>query len=208
MIRVKICGITNAEDALWAVQQGADAIGFVFAPSPRQIDNNRAKGIRDQLPPFVSVVGVFVNPDPHSARETFEHVGLDFVQLYGNGERRFLRESALRPKSLIHAISVGSAADLSLIEKSSGGIILLDTKVAGKTGGTGKTFDWNIAAKARAYGKPIILSGGLDANNVERAIRIALPQAVDVSSGVESAPGKKDPDKVRDFIRRAKGYVA
>jgi phosphoribosylanthranilate isomerase len=163
--------------------------------------------IREQLPPFVSVVGVFVNPDPHGARETFEHVGLDFVQLYGNSERGFLRESALKPRSLIHAISIGSAADLSLIERSSGGIILMDTKVEGKAGGTGKKFDWSIAARARAYGKPIILSGGLNADNVEAAIRIASPQAVDVSSGVESAPGWKDPDKVRNFIRRAKGYV-
>ncbi|MBI4830859.1 MAG: phosphoribosylanthranilate isomerase [Candidatus Lindowbacteria bacterium] len=208
MTRVKICGITNIEDALWAVEQGADAIGFVFAPSPRRISRDRAKEIREQLPPFVSVVGVFVNPDPSNAREVFEHVGLDFVQFYGSDERHFLRESALKRRNLIHAISVASTAELSLIERSSAATILMDTKVEGKAGGTGKTFDWSIAEKAKAYGKPIILSGGLNLNNVETAIRIASPEAVDVSSSVESTPGKKDPAKVREFIRRAKGYVA
>jgi phosphoribosylanthranilate isomerase len=190
------------------VEQGADAIGFVFAPSPRKIDMNRAVAIRRRLPPFVSVVGIFVNPDPQNAREIFDQAELDFIQLYGNDDRLFLRESGLKPKNLIHAISIGSDEDLSLIERSSSGIILMDTKVVGLAGGTGATFDWNIALKAKAYGKPIILSGGLNPDNVEAAIGIVSPQAVDVSSGVESAPGKKNHAKVREFIRRAKGYVA
>ncbi len=208
MVRVKICGITNAEDALWAADCGADAIGFVFAKSRRQITSQQAAAIRRQLPPFISAVGIFVDPEPAQTREIFETVGLDFIQLYGGDEKHFLQESGLSTSRLIRAIPIGSEADLAAISGSSAGIILLDTKVDGTAGGSGKTFDWNIAAKAKACGKPIILSGGLNSDNVQTAMRIASPQAVDVSSGVESAPGKKDPEKVREFIRRVKGYVA
>ena len=208
MTRVKICGITNAKDALWAADNGTDAIGFVFAPSRRQISAEQAKAIRRQLPPFVSVVGIFVNPDPRTVKETFESVGLDFVQLYDGDEQRFLRESGLNPCRLIRAISIESESDLSAITQTSAAIVLLDTRVDGMRGGTGKTFDWNLAARAKAFNRAIILSGGLNPENVETAISIASPQAVDVSSGVESAPGHKDPDKVREFIRRVKEYVA
>jgi phosphoribosylanthranilate isomerase len=104
-------------------------------------------------------------------------------------------------------IPVASAADLSIVETTSAAAVLLDTKVEGKAGGTGRTFDWNIAAEAKSFGKPIILSGGLNPDNIERAIQVAGPTAVDASSGIESAPGKKSPEKVREFIRRAKGYA-
>jgi len=205
--RVKICGITNVDDAMWVAEQGADAIGFIFASSPRQVTEELARTIRQELPPFVSTVGIFVKPDPHRTVETYEAVGLDFIQLYRSDDRRFLRESNLAPTRLICAISVACEEDLKDIEDACGGTILLDTKVEGKVGGTGTTFDWNLAVKARAYGKPIILSGGLNPDNVAEAIEIASPDAVDVASGVESAPGRKDRKKVRDFIRRAKGYV-
>lgn len=205
MTRVKICGITNLEDALLAADGGADAIGFVFAPSPRRLPEDQAASIREKLPPFVSVVGIFVDPEPRRAKEVFDRVGLDFVQLYGGDEGGFLEESGLSPRKLIRSVSIGSEADLEAIRETSAGFILLDTKVEGKAGGTGKTFDWGIASRAAAYGRPIILSGGLNPENVAEAIRVAAPQAVDVSSGVESSPGKKDPDKVREFIRRAKG---
>jgi phosphoribosylanthranilate isomerase len=202
--RVKICGITNLDDALLAAESGADAIGFVFAPSPRKIPEERAAIIRNELPPFVSVVGIFVEPEPRWAREVFDEVGLDFVQLYGGDEQSFLEGSGLSPRRLIRSVSIGSKDDLDAINETSAGYILLDTKVEGKAGGAGKTFDWNIAAAASAYGRPIILAGGLNPDNVAEAIRVGAPQAVDVSSGVESSPGKKDPDKVREFIRRAK----
>ena len=205
MSTVKICGITNVEDALWAVECGADAIGFVFAKSPRQVTAAQARAIRAKLPPFISPVGVFVDPDPAEAHEIFEDVGLDFVQLYGGDEAAFLRESWIKSQRLIRSIPIATEADLDAIEQTAAGIIHLDTKVEGKAGGTGKTFDWNIAAKAVAGGRPIILSGGLNPDNVAEAIRIASPQAVDVSGGVEAEPGKKDRDKVREFIRRAKG---
>ncbi len=204
MTRVKICGITNLDDALLAAESGADAIGFVFAQSPRRIAEERAAIIRNELPPFVSVVGIFVDPEPRWAREVFDGIGLDFVQLYGGDEQSFLDGSGLGPHRLIRSVSIGSQDDLDAIKQTSAGYILLDTKVEGKAGGTGKTFDWNIAAGAAAYGRPIILSGGLNPDNVAEAIRVGAPQAVDVSSGVESSPGKKDPDKVREFIRRAK----
>ncbi len=207
MVRVKICGITNVEDALWAAENGADAVGFVFAESPRRIDAARAGAIAKELPPFVSVVGIFVEPDPRTAKEILDKVGLDYIQYYGTDEDRFLQESGLSNRRLIHTVRVGSEADLVSIEKTPAGLILLDTKVEGKAGGTGESFDWAIAAKAKAYGKPIVLSGGLNAETVARAIEIASPDAVDVSSGVEAGPGRKDPEKVREFIRRAKGHV-
>jgi phosphoribosylanthranilate isomerase len=208
VVRVKICGITNADDAMHAVRCGADAIGFVFAPSPRRVSESDARAIRAKLPPFVSVVGVFVDPDPRRARKIFEETGLDFIQLYGGDERRFLEESGLDPLRLIRAVSIGTEADLDAVSETVAGTILLDTKVEGKAGGTGKTFDWGIAARAASFGKPVILSGGLNPENVEKAVETASVQAVDVSSGVESAPGRKDPDKVREFIRRAKGNAA
>lgn len=209
MTRVKICGITNLDDALLAVGNGADAVGFVFVEaSPRHISDERARDIREKLPPFVTVVGVFIEPDPHMAKETFERVGLDFIQFYKGDEERLLRESGLSVNRLIRAVRVGSEADLDAIGETSAAYVLLDTKVEGwGGGGTGKTFDWGIAVKAAARGKPIILSGGLSPENVEEAIGVASPRAVDVCSGVESAPGKKDPEKVRQFIRRAKGHV-
>jgi phosphoribosylanthranilate isomerase len=191
-----------------AVRCGADAIGFVFAPSPRQVSESDARAIREKLPPFVSVVGVFVDPDPRQARKIFEETGLDFIQLYGGDERRFLEESGLDPLRLIRVVSIGTEADLDAASEIVAGAILLDTKVEGKAGGTGKTFDWGIAARAASFGKPVILSGGLNPENVEKAVETASVQAVDVSSGVESAPGRKDPDKVREFIRRAKGNAA
>ncbi len=205
--RVKICGITSVDGALWAVESGADAIGFVFAPSPRQISEAQARTIREQLPPFVPVVGIFVDPDPQEAMGIFERVGLNYIQLCGGDEERFLRGSGLNPGRLIRVIAIASEQDLAAIEATSAAAVLLDTKVEGKAGGTGKTFDWHIAARAKSYGKPIILSGGLNPDNVEWAIAVATPRAVDVSSGVESSPGVKDPGKVAEFIRRAKGYA-
>jgi phosphoribosylanthranilate isomerase len=208
VIRVKICGITNPDDAIWAAESGADAIGFVFASSPRRITPEKAQMIRQHVPPFVSIVGVFVEPDAAYAREVFEAVPLDYIQYHGYEEERLIRESIMNPRRIIRAIPVSSEADLAAIERSPAYIILLDAKVFGKAGGTGKTFDWTLAAKAREYRRQIILSGGLTPENVGEAIRIAAPDAVDVSTGVESEPGKKDRQKMQEFIRRAKGYAA
>jgi len=205
VIRVKICGVTNLEDALWAAECGADAIGFIFAESLRKISADRARAIRAKLPPFVSTVGIFVDPEPGEAREVFDDVGLDFVQLYTEDERAFLEGSGLGPRRVIRSISIATESDLDAARETAAEIIHLDTKVKGKAGGTGKTFDWSIAVKAKSIGKPIILSGGLNPDNVAEAIAAVSPPAVDASTGLEAEPGKKDPDKVREFIRRAKG---
>lgn len=190
---------------MWAVDCGADAIGLIFAKSPRQVTEEQARAVREKLPPFISAIGVFVDPDPESTRQIFDRLQLDFIQFHGSNEAKFLEKSGITPDKLIRVISIASEADLETLEKVIAGTVLLDTKVEGMAGGTGKTFDWNIAAKAQSYKKPIILAGGLNPENVEEAVRVASPQAVDVSSGVEAAPGRKDPEKVRDFIRRAKG---
>lgn len=207
MVRVKICGITNLDDALCAAENGADAIGFIFAKSPRQISVEEAVSLRRALPPFVSTVGVFVEPEPAYAREVCELVGLDYIQYHGGDEERLLF-AGFNPAQFIRAISVATEADLAAITNSSAGHILLDTKVQGLSGGTGKTFDWTLAAKAKSYGRKIILSGGLNPENVQEAINVAAPDAVDVASGVESTSGRKDHQKMREFIRRAKEYVA
>jgi len=204
VVRVKICGITSTDDALWAIDCGADAIGFIFAPSRRRISPGTAQKIRGKLPPFVSVVGVFVEPDPRSISTAFDMCALDYIQYYGNHEAQLLQDLQLPACRLIRSISVETWADLEEITRSAAGIIHLDTKVKGKTGGTGQTFDWKLAAMAKKYGRPIVLSGGLTPENVESAIAAASPDAVDVSSGVEASPGKKDRKKVREFIRRAK----
>ncbi|RJP25070.1 MAG: phosphoribosylanthranilate isomerase [Candidatus Abyssobacteria bacterium SURF_5] len=207
MVRVKICGVTHLEDALWAAANGADAVGLIFAPSPRQVAPETAVAIRRRLPPFVSVVGVFVEPDPSYARDIFDLVGLDYIQYHGDDEER-IWYAGFHPAQFIRVVSVAKEADLELIERSSAAYILLDTKVPGMAGGTGKVFDWTLATKAKTLGRPIILSGGLTPENVAEAIKVASPDAVDVSSGIEASPGWKDPQKVHDFIRRAKSYVA
>jgi phosphoribosylanthranilate isomerase len=171
------------DDALWAAECGADAIGFVFAESRRRISVEDAVSIRRRLPPFVSVAGVFVEPDPAHAREIFELVGLDYIQYYGDDEKRLFL-AGFHPAQVIQTVRVATETDLSAIEKSSAGFILLDTRVKGMAGGTGTTFDWSLAAKAKRYGRAIILAGGLNPDNVEEALRVASPEAVDVSSGV------------------------
>ena len=176
-----------------AVRCGADAIGFVFAPSPRQVSESDARAIREKLPPFVSAVGIFVDPEPGEARKVFDDVGLDFVQLYTEDERAFLEGSGLGPRQVIRSISIATESDLEAARKTAVEIIHLDTQVKGQAGGTGKTFDWSIAVKAKSIGKPIILSGGLNPDNVAEAIAAVLPPAVDASTGLEAEPGKKDP---------------
>ncbi len=195
-LRIKICGITLFDDALLAVELGADALGFIFYPkSPRYLAPDAARAIIDRLPPFVTTVAVIVNETVETARQILAVSGCSMAQLHGDESPAFLRELA-RPA--IRALSVSSVADLSaLAGYDHTRAFLLDTRVAGLHGGTGQTFDWTIARDAKRFGKPIILAGGISPENVADAVRIVEPYAVDLSSSVERAPGRKDPEQLK-----------
>jgi phosphoribosylanthranilate isomerase len=202
MVRVKICGITSPDDARVAVEAGADALGFVFYDkSPRNINPLLAAKIIAGLPPFVQTVGLFVNEETEKIAWTADFCGLDLVQLHGDEEPE---ECAELSRRVIKAFRIQNIQSIEPMQKYQVAGYLLDAWCPDCYGGTGKTFNWEMAAAAKQYG-PIILAGGLTPDNVAEAIAQVHPYAVDVSSGVESAPGKKDADKVREFIRRAKG---
>jgi len=201
MVKVKICGITNRDDAHAAAQAGADALGFVFAPSPRRIAPERAREIIESLPLFVSAVGVFVDEDPARVGEIVSRCNLRYVQFHGDEPPEICNVFGERA---IKAVRIKDEGSLRGLERYRVSAFLLDSHVAGKRGGTGVSFPWELAARAGSPGRSIILSGGLNSRNVAQAIRIATPYAVDVSSGVESEPGRKDPALVRAFIRIAK----
>jgi phosphoribosylanthranilate isomerase len=199
MVRIKICGITNLEDARLAADLGAQALGFNFYPlSPRKVDPEAARAIIAQLPPLVLSVGVFVDEDAGVVRDLAARVGLDWVQLHGQESPEYCRSLGRR---VIKAFRIKDAASLAFLAVYQGAAqaLLLDTYRTGQVGGTGETFDWQLARRAHEYGR-IILAGGLTPENVAQAIKIAQSQAVDVASGVEAAPGKKDPEKLRKFI--------
>lgn len=196
MIRVKICGITTVEDARVAVDLGASAIGMVMWPrSPRHVAVDRATAIVDALPPLVIAAGVFV--DQGDARRIADAVGLHAVQFHGDEPAMAYRDC---PLPVIKAIAV---RDRSAIAAAAAvplrATVLLDAHDPERRGGTGKRIDWSIAAEIAAR-RPVILSGGLNARNVVEAIETVKPAAIDVSSGVESAPGRKDHAKLRAFF--------
>ncbi|OCT25152.1 phosphoribosylanthranilate isomerase [Pseudomonas putida] len=198
-VRTKICGITRIEDALAAVEAGADAIGFVFyAKSPRAVDVRQARAIIEQLPPFVTTVGLFVNASRCELNEILEVVPLDLLQFHGD-ETPADCEGYHRP--WIKALRVRPGDDLEAACQQYSGArgILLDTYVAGVPGGTGEAFDWSLVPARLS--KPIILAGGLSADNVGQAIAQVRPYAVDVSGGVEQAKGIKDASKIEAFMR-------
>ncbi len=199
-VRVKICGITRKEDALRAVEFGADALGFVFyRGSPRYVNLDVVKSIISELPPFVTTVGVFVDENPSGISEIVGAAGIDVVQLHGNEPGEIC---SLWPR-VIKAFRVREFTDLKPLERYRVSAYLLDTYSPDLPGGTGQIFNWDIALEARRFG-PVILSGGLTPDNIDRAIRWVHPYAVDVSSGVEKEKGIKDEEKLRLFIKRAK----
>lgn len=198
-MRVKICGITRREDAVAAVEAGADALGFNFWPgSKRRIGPATAAAIVSGLPPSVLAVGVFVDAPRDEIEETLARVQLGAVQLHGDetpadcAGYRVPVIKALRARPDVAAVASGYGTDF----------ILLDAEVSGSYGGTGETFPWERAARVDAA--RLFLAGGLTPENVADAVRRVRPYAVDVAGGVESAPGRKDPEKVREFIRNAK----
>jgi phosphoribosylanthranilate isomerase len=200
VIRVKVCGITNLADALVAVEAGAHALGFIFAPSPRQVAPEQAAEIIDGLPPFVQTVGVVVDQD---VEEILSRCSLDAVQFHGTEPPETLASAP--PVRRIKAFRVADTGDLESMADYAcvADAFLLDARVEGLAGGTGHTFPWHLAREARRYGRPIILAGGLTPENVRRAIEIGGPDAVDVSSLVEVSPGRKDPLRVRQFVAAA-----
>jgi phosphoribosylanthranilate isomerase len=200
MVRVKICGITNLEDALAAIEWGADALGFVFAPSSRQVTLKIAQSLIAQLPPFVSKVGVFVNSDLETIRGVMNICNLDLAQLHGSESPDLCQ--TLFPRA-IKSFRVKDESTLALLPQYKVSAYLLDSYHPYLAGGSGQSFNWDIAKQATQYG-PIILSGGLSPDNVCQAISKVTPYAVDVSSGVESSPGKKDHRKMRTFLRLCK----
>ncbi|MFN3466742.1 MAG: phosphoribosylanthranilate isomerase [Candidatus Brocadiales bacterium] len=265
MVKVKICGITSPGDARTVVDSGADALGFVFAPSPRQVSPARAREIIKRLPPFVTPVGVFVNEEIRKVLDIASYTGLKAVQLHGKetpgyveclcefldspslegcksaifwaergkGEGGLpskkggggrvphpfapLRAGSTLPHQgggnfvsrqfwVIKAIRIRTRRDLAELGKYKADAFLLDSYARGRLGGTGKTFPWELAREARRLGT-IVLAGGLNPENVQAAIRTVRPYGVDVSSGVESSPGKKDRRLVKEFIRAAKFCV-
>jgi phosphoribosylanthranilate isomerase len=199
---VKICGITNPADALAAVEAGADALGLMFyEPSPRNISLKAAAEIARQLPPFIVKVGVFVNATEETVSRAIGECGLNIAQFHGDESPEFC---ALFPVMTIKAFRMRDADSLKALPEYPTDAWLLDAYVADKQGGTGAKFNWDLAVEARKLGRPIFLAGGLTPENVADAVRQVQPYAVDVSSGVESVPGKKDHAKVRAFITAAK----
>jgi phosphoribosylanthranilate isomerase len=197
-MEIKICGITNMEDAVMAFAYGADALGFIFyEKSPRYVSPETAMRFIRNLPDDISKVGVFVNHDMHAVREIYDFCGLDLIQLHGDESPTYCREF---PQSiLIKAISPGSEEDLGIVKQYSVKAIMIDAREAGLYGGTGKKSNWELAAKLKEV-HPLVLSGGLNPGNILPAIRTVSPDAVDVNSGVELSPGKKDPKKVQSVI--------
>jgi phosphoribosylanthranilate isomerase len=202
-VKVKVCGITNYEDAKLAIEQGVDALGFNFFPSsPRYIPPEEACAIIRRLPPFVVTVGLFVNvPEVQDVTKTARAAGVQIVQLHGDESPEYCRELAGWP--LIKALRIGANGIPENLQDYAVRSFLLDAKDDVLFGGTGKSFEWRLTQNISRY-FPIILAGGLRPDNVFEAIRIVQPYAVDVCSGVESVPGKKDPGKLIEFMNEVR----
>jgi len=198
-VRVKICGITTLEDGLAAVDAGADALGFIFfEASPRWISPESAAGIIRRLPPLVSKVGVFVNASERAVREAISLSGIDTLQFHGDESPPFC--AGFTPIKVYKAFRIQGLETLEDLPRFKTDAWLLDSHVPEKSGGTGARFNWDLAVEAKKLGRPIILAGGLAPENVTEAVRQVRPFAVDVSSGVEATPGRKDPGRIRAFI--------
>jgi len=201
-VKVKICGITNASDALAAVESGADALGFMFyEKSPRHISIPQAVEVIRELPPFVMKVGVFVDAEEDAVMRAIGDCGLTMLQFHGQETPEYCMQFGLMN---MKAFRMRDAESLQALQNYPTDAWLLDAFVADKLGGTGEKFNWELAIEAKKLGRPIFLAGGLTSANVAEAVRTVRPFAVDVSSGVEASPGKKDHAKVRDFISAAK----
>jgi len=203
MIKVKICGITNLEDALAALFSGANALGFVFyKKSPRYISPLKARNISRILPKKISRVGVFVDEDARTVKKLARFCGLDMLQFHGRETPAYCRK--FKGYKVIKAFLVKKELDLAKISEYKGCAWLFDTYTKGSSGGTGKKFNWNLLRNAVKMKHPVFLSGGLTARNVGRAIKLLKPDWVDASSALESMPGKKDHKKIKRFIQTSR----
>jgi phosphoribosylanthranilate isomerase len=201
-VKVKICGITNVPDALAAVDAGADALGFNFyEKSPRHISTGAAAEIVRQLPPFIMKVGVFVDAEEDLVLRAIGDCGLSMLQFHGDETPEFCTQFGLMS---MKAFRIRNGESLPALADYLTDAWLLDAFVPDKHGGTGEKFNWDLAIEAKKFGRPIFLAGGLTPENVAEAVRKVQPFAVDVSSGVESAPGKKDHEKIRRFVGAVK----
>jgi phosphoribosylanthranilate isomerase len=201
-LKIKICGITSLEDAQAALEAGADALGFVFfESSPRKIARDRAAGIIRHLPPFVAKVGVFVDPAEADVRRVVAECGVDTLQFHGQETPEFCQKFLL---PTVKAFRIRDRESLRALPAYPTHAWLLDSYVSGQLGGTGERFNWDLAVAAKQWNRPVILAGGLTPDNVAAAVRQVGPYAVDVSSGVEASPGKKDVSKLRAFIAAAR----
>jgi phosphoribosylanthranilate isomerase len=204
MVKAKVCGITTPEDALAAASSGADAIGLVFAESPRKVSVEEAREIAAALPEGVLKFGVFVNEEPEEVLRIAREVGLDYAQLHGDETPEtvtFLREGGVK---VMKALRVRDEGSLAAMEGYGADLVMLDAWSEKARGGTGERFDWALAKSLRGRGN-IVVSGGLSPENVREAISFFEPYGVDASSSLEEAPGKKNEERVRRFVSAAKG---
>ncbi len=204
MVKAKVCGITNPKDGAFAAESGADAIGLVFAESPRKVSVEEAREIAAALPDGVLKVGVFVNEEPEEVLRIARKVGLDYVQLHGDEAPEtvtFLREAGVK---VMKALRVRDEGSLAALDGYGADLVMLDAWSEKARGGTGERFDWALAKSLRGRGN-IVVSGGLSPENVREAISFFEPYGVDASSSLEETPGKKDEERVRRFVSAAKG---
>ena len=199
MVEIKICGITNVSDALIAAECGVDALGFIFFPnSQRYVAPAKAKEIIQRLPCEISRVGVFVNRGIKEVKEIIQFCGLDMIQLHGDERAEYCAQFPM--PSVIKAVSCRTEEEIPELRSFPVAAILMDARDPGHYGGTGKISDWRLAIMAKEA-HPLILAGGLNKENMRKAIETVRPQAVDINSGVEISPGKKDLYKIREIVR-------
>ncbi|MCK8514854.1 phosphoribosylanthranilate isomerase [Methylonatrum kenyense] len=197
--RIKICGITDPEDARQVAAAGIDAIGLVFHPaSPRHVTADQAAAVINAVPPFISVVGLFLNPGADAVRDVLRRLPIDQLQFHGTESAAFCRQFGRRYVKALGMAGDVTELDARVAEHGDASGFLLDSHAPGEQGGTGRVFDWG--SFPRDYPRPLVLAGGLRCDNVAAAVRQCRPFAVDVSSGVEREPGRKCPEQVSQFV--------
>jgi phosphoribosylanthranilate isomerase len=199
MVEIKICGITNINDAFIAAEWGADALGFIFYPkSQRYVEPVKAKEIIQKLPCEISKVGVFVNHEIEEVKEIAQFCDLDLIQLHGDESPEYCAQFPV--SSLIKAVCCQTEEEVRELRNYPVGAVLMDARDSRQYGGTGKNSDWRLAIMVKET-HPLILAGGLNKRNIRKAIEMVKPQAVDINTGVEILPGKKGPNKIREIMK-------